>query len=91
LLNSLMGLTEHAKKQAEAAIVGGVQRRSPFVEAVGWARMGHAVQLLDDYDPSLAIQCYETSLKLMSDLKMSRGKSEAYMGLCLLYGKQGEY
>ena len=52
-------------------------------------RMGHAVQLLNRYESQLAADCYRTALDLMEEMKVSRGKAEPLMGLCLLHGREG--
>ncbi|WP_453990556.1 BTAD domain-containing putative transcriptional regulator [Bacillus nitroreducens] len=91
LIEAFMGNGQVAKELAESGIKQGVQFQAPFVEACGWIRMGHAVQLLEKYDTSLATQCYETALEIMDELNVSRGKAEPLMGLCLLYGNKGLY
>ncbi|MFT4414858.1 BTAD domain-containing putative transcriptional regulator [Fredinandcohnia humi] len=91
LIEAFIGNGQRAKELAESGIKQGVQFQAPFVEACGWIRMGHAVQLLDKYDISLATQCYETALEIMDELNVSRGKAEPLMGLCILYGNKGLY
>ncbi|WNF38647.1 BTAD domain-containing putative transcriptional regulator [Bacillaceae bacterium IKA-2] len=91
IICSFIGELEKGKKLAERAILRGTLRKSPFVEACGWIRMGHVVQLNPEYNHELAIQCYETALRLMGEINMSRGKSEAYMGLTVLYGRLGNF
>ncbi|WP_243296242.1 BTAD domain-containing putative transcriptional regulator [Bacillus litorisediminis] len=91
LIEGLMGNALRSKELAQAGIQLGIQSKSPFVEACGWIRMGHAVQLLEDYDIGLSVQCYETALDMMEQMNISRGKAEPYMGLCLLYGSLGEF
>nr|WP_309098869.1 BTAD domain-containing putative transcriptional regulator [Fredinandcohnia onubensis] len=91
LIEAFMGNGQAAKELAESGIKQGVQFQAPFVEACGWMRMGHAVQLLDKYDSSLASQCYETALEIMDEINVSRGKAEPLMGLCLLNGNRGLY
>ncbi|MCT8136788.1 transcriptional regulator [Anaerobacillus sp. CMMVII] len=91
IICSFMGELDKGKRLAERAILRGTIRKSPFVEACGWIRMGHVVQLDSKYSHELAIQCYETALGLMEKINMSRGKSEAYMGLTVLYGRLGNY
>lgn len=80
-----------AKNLAQAGIQQGISLKAPFVEACGWIRMGHAVQILNKYDSDLAKQCYHTALDIMSTLNIERGKAEPLMGLCILYGTRGEY
>ncbi|WP_078408616.1 BTAD domain-containing putative transcriptional regulator [Priestia abyssalis] len=91
LIESWAGNPEEAKKLANDGIKRGVKVKAPFLEACGWTRMGHAVQLLERYDSDLAQKCYETALEIMDDLSVSRGKAEAFMGLCLLHGFNGSY
>ncbi|MBM4763529.1 BTAD domain-containing putative transcriptional regulator [Bacillus sp. B15-48] len=91
LIEVLQGNGLKAKRLAQVGINYGMKINSPFVEACGWIRMGHAVQILEQYEQSLAIQCYETALKIMDDLHIDRGKAEPLMGLCLLYGRNGDY
>jgi LuxR family maltose regulon positive regulatory protein len=88
LVNSFMGDPEKAKKCAEQGIMQGMKSKAPFTEACGWIRMGHAVQLLPKYDQQLSLHCYQTALSIMEDIKISRGKAEPLMGLCLLYGRE---
>jgi LuxR family transcriptional regulator, maltose regulon positive regulatory protein len=90
LMEAFTGEGEKAKGLAQAGIQQGISLKSPFVEACGWIRMGHAVQILNKYDLELAEQCYLTALEIMDRLNLERGKAEPLMGLCLLYGAKGE-
>ncbi len=91
LIESFMGNGREAKSLAQQGISQGIKAKSPFVEACGWMRMGHAVQLINTYDSELAKKCYETSLNLMNQINISRGKAEPFMGLSILYSQLGEY
>lgn len=91
LIEAFMGNGEEAKELAQSGIQQGVKFQAPFVEACGWIRMGHAVQLLGKYDYTLAKQCYETALEIMDEINVSRGKAEPLMGLCILFGNEGAY
>ncbi|KMJ57889.1 transcriptional regulator [Bacillus sp. LL01] len=91
LVEAFIGNADQAKKLADAGIKQGVKLQAPFVEACGWIRLGHAVQLMEIYDSVLAKECYQTALEIMEDLNVSRGKAEANMGLCILYTEQGAY
>jgi LuxR family transcriptional regulator, maltose regulon positive regulatory protein len=91
LIESFVGEAEHAKELAETGIQEGILYKAPFVEAVGWIRMGHAVQLISRYDTALAQKCYFTALEMMEELNVSRGKAEPLMGLCVLYGIEGVF
>ncbi|WP_077324439.1 BTAD domain-containing putative transcriptional regulator [Virgibacillus siamensis] len=88
IIEAFMGEAESSKKLASDGIQLGLKIQSPFVEACGWMRMGHAVQMLDHYDTELAVECYETALNIMEKINVSRGKAEPYMGLSVLYGKK---
>ncbi|MBM7659839.1 DNA-binding SARP family transcriptional activator [Bacillus mesophilus] len=91
LIECFLGKPEQAKELAETGIQEGIRYKAPFVEACGWIRMGHAVQLIDRYDLSLAKKCYDTALEMMDDLRVPRGKAEPLMGLCMLYGRDGAF
>ncbi|MCA1056433.1 transcriptional regulator [Rossellomorea aquimaris] len=91
LIESFMGNGSEAKVLAQQGIGQGIKSKSPFVEACGWMRMGHAVQLIPGYNRDLAKECYETSLSLMGKINVSRGKAEPYMGLSILYSRMGDY
>ncbi|SFJ51561.1 BTAD domain-containing putative transcriptional regulator [Thermoflavimicrobium dichotomicum] len=88
-IQSLIGEIDQAKKMAEIGIVQGVEYQSPFIEACGWMRLGHAVQLMPKYEKKLAVECYQAAIELMDDLRMSRGKAEPLLGMTLLYGRDG--
>ncbi|NMH73668.1 transcriptional regulator [Bacillus sp. RO2] len=91
LVEAFMGNADQAKKLADAGIKQGIKLQAPFVEACGWIRLGHAVQLMEIYDSALAKECYQTALEIMEELNVSRGKAEANMGLCILHTNQGAY
>ncbi|WP_147533155.1 BTAD domain-containing putative transcriptional regulator [Bacillus marasmi] len=91
IIAAFTGEGEKAKELAQEGIHHGLKMKAPFVEACGWIRMGHAVQLLNRYDSTLAIECYETALEIMESLHVEKGKAESLMGLCYLYGTKGEY
>ena len=64
----MQGQPETAKQLAEAGMMIGIRLHAPFVEAVGWMRMGHAAQLLQKYDPMVAVKCYRASQEMMEQL-----------------------
>lgn len=90
LIEAFMGEGLKAKEFAQAGIQQGISLKAPYVEACGWIRMGHAVQILNKYDSSLAENCYQTALEIMEQIDVDRGKAEPLMGLCILYGTRGE-
>jgi DNA-binding SARP family transcriptional activator len=91
LIEAFSGEGDNAKALAQAGIQQGIRLKAPMVEACGWIRMGHAVQLLNQYELDLAKKCYETALEIMEQLNISRGKAEPLMGLSILYGIRGDY
>ncbi|EKN69356.1 hypothetical protein BABA_09861 [Neobacillus bataviensis LMG 21833] len=90
LIEAFTGEGVKAKALAQQGIQQGITFKAPFVEACGWIRMGHAVQILNKYESHLAENCYQTALDIMDQLGVNRGKAEPLMGLCLLYGTRGE-
>ncbi|RBW68338.1 BTAD domain-containing putative transcriptional regulator [Bacillus taeanensis] len=91
IVNTYIGDGDQAKAYAQESILRASQWKAPFVESVGWTRIGHAVQLLDHYRLHMAEDCYKTSLKITDQLKVRRGRAEPLMGLCLLYGRTDQY
>ncbi|GAE46893.1 transcriptional regulator [Mesobacillus boroniphilus JCM 21738] len=91
LIEAFTGNGMQAKTLSQSGIQHGIDIQAPFVEACGWIRMGHAVQLNEQYDLALAEKCYETALDIMGRLSIERGKAEPLMGLCILYGSRREY
>ncbi|WP_226671216.1 BTAD domain-containing putative transcriptional regulator [Metabacillus litoralis] len=91
LLESFCGNGEEAKQLAQKGIQQGIDQQSAFIEACGWIRMGHAVGIMSRYEEKMTIICYETALQLMDSIKVERGKAEPYMGLCVMYGRKGEW
>lgn len=91
LIAAFTGEGELAKKLAQDGIHHGLRMKAPFVEACGWIRMGHAVGLIHRYESKLAVDCYETALEIMDNLHIEKGKAESLLGLCYLYGTNGEY
>lgn len=91
LIYSFTGEGEKARKFADSGLEHGLNRKSPFVEACGWIRKGHALQMETAYNKQQIINTYETALRMMEELNISRGKAEPLMGLCLFYGKNYDY
>lgn len=91
LIYSFTGESEKARKFADSGLAHGLKRKSPFVQACGWIRKGHALQLVTAYNKQHIINTYETALRMMEEMDVSRGKAEPLMGLCLFYGKNYDY
>ncbi|HWI62252.1 MAG TPA: hypothetical protein VNT75_10475, partial [Symbiobacteriaceae bacterium] len=86
LVAAHMGDAERAHRAAEEGIQTGRQKRSPFVEGVGFIRLGHALQLSPHSSVDEVAAQYNKAIDVMDRLGVVRGKSEPLSGLCLLYG-----
>lgn len=91
ILAAFYGDRELAHYCAEKGMILGTENNSPFVEACGWMRIGHAVQMQEQFEFGAVEQCYRIALSLMENINVSRGKAEPMLGLCLLYAQQGAY
>lgn len=91
ILAAFYGDQELAHYCAEKGMILGTENKSPFVEACGWMRIGHAVQMQEQFEHGAVEQCYRIALSLMENINVSRGKAEPMLGLCLLYAHQGAY
>lgn len=91
LIYAFMGMADEAKRQAQQGILLGTQMKSPFIEATGWARMGHAMQIVTPYNANLAEECYQTSLQIFHEIGIEWGQAEPLMGLALLHGINGNF
>ncbi|MBD0378978.1 BTAD domain-containing putative transcriptional regulator [Paenibacillus sedimenti] len=91
LMESMLGNPEKAKAAAQEGMLQGIRTESPFAEACGWMRMGHAAQLMPSVQFDVVLNCYRTAQEMMEGLEVSRGKAEPLMGLCLLHGRAGTF
>lgn len=82
LLHSMTGDAERAREQALRGLAVGDVLQSPFVQAVGYIRLGHAQHLFDPLSADAA-HSYESAVTLMDALNVTRGQAEALMGQCL--------
>jgi DNA-binding SARP family transcriptional activator len=87
LIMAMMGDAERARTAAEEGIRLGREKHSPFVESVGYMRLGHALHLnpLTPVD-EVAAQ-YNQAIAITDRLGVVRGKAEPLAGLCGLYGR----
>ena len=53
LIEGFIGNAEECKWYSQQSIQHGVQLNSPYIEACGWIRMGHSVQMISSYDSKL--------------------------------------
>ena len=94
LIHLMLGNIDKGELYARQGIEIGRQIDSPFVEAVGWMRLGHACQLhphLPWRESRLeqAKTCYERSIELVRPFNVARVQVEPLWGLCRYHGYQG--
>ncbi|MDQ5825215.1 MAG: tetratricopeptide repeat protein [Chloroflexota bacterium] len=94
LIHSFRGQPERATELAQDAIDVARRLDSPFIEAVGQTRLGHALQIKRDPGgtPRVeeAIRCYEAAVALGDRLAVRRMRGEAMWGLTRAYGFSGD-
>ncbi|MCY0902640.1 MAG: BTAD domain-containing putative transcriptional regulator [Firmicutes bacterium] len=90
LLYSLAGDALAAREQALRSFTVGDTLHSPFVQAVGYIRLGHALHLFDPL-MSQVMQAYDQAMGLMEALHIARGQSEALMGQSLAHAYQRQF
>ena len=90
LVYSLIGEGEKARTCAEAAIQLGRDLKSPFVEAVGYMRLGHACHISPSARGPAAEACYRRALEMCDEIKVTRGRAEPLMGLALVHAMSND-
>ncbi len=90
LIQSFRGQKERAFELAQEGITIGSVLNSPFVTAVGHARLGHAWQLRGLAGTEEAIACYNRGVALGDQLAVKRIRAEAMWGLTRAYGFSGD-
>lgn len=91
LIYAFQGMAQESFATAREGIALGRRLNSPFVEAVGYMRLGHAWQL--SWHPAAtgrALDCYRRAIEIGDRLAVPRLKVEAEWGLCRLYGFTGD-
>lgn len=88
LIDAFMGDAASSRWNAAQGIRVGQELQSPFVEAVGYIRLGHAFALAGRL--AKAADSYRRSMQISEQLDVERGKVEALMGLCITAGLAGE-
>ncbi|MGI9952794.1 BTAD domain-containing putative transcriptional regulator [Moorellaceae bacterium AZ2] len=91
LCYSMIGEGEKAVVAAEEAIRLGQKLRSPFVEAMGYVRLGHALLVLKGWPTGACREAYQRALELNDQLGIIRGRTEVMMGQCLIHGLEGDW
>lgn len=91
LIYAFQGDGESAYQSAIEGTQRGLELESPFVQAVGHIRQGHALTLLPGKDNfGLARTEYEKAVQTSHSLAVPRLRVEAHWGLCRAYGYQGD-
>lgn len=91
LICAFQGCPDEAFRCAWEGIQLGRTLGSPFVEAVGLMRLGHAWQISNHpHAFSQALACYQQAIEIGERLAVPRTKVEALWGLCRLYGLGGD-
>jgi DNA-binding SARP family transcriptional activator len=91
LITALRGDQSAAERLARAGIAIGQGLHSDFVQAVGYMRLGHALELAaaDPWQGSKAEEaqaCYRKSIELVQPFKVTRVLVEPLWGLCRVTG-----
>ncbi len=87
---AMMGEEQAARAYAERGLRLGRELHSPIVETVSLARLGHAYLTGPDYDVARALNAYHESLRLAETIHVPRFGAEAYLGLTVAFGLQGQ-
>lgn len=96
LLAVLQGNGQAADRYARQGITLGERLQSPYVQAVGYMRLGHAVQLgglraWSDWEQQEAIRHYHRAIELVHVFKVMRVQVEPLWGLCRALGLRGDW
>ncbi|WP_460170466.1 BTAD domain-containing putative transcriptional regulator [Thermus sp. FJN-A] len=86
---ALSGDQEEALRYAHTGLRLAQDLRSPIMECVAWARLGHAWLTGEHPNPARAREAYEQSLTLSQAIAVPRFAVEAHLGLGLLEGYAG--
>ncbi len=96
LVHSLEGEAEAAERFAREGIALGKRLNSPFVQAVGHMRLGHALQLLqtrpwDISPPAIeqSVMHYRHAIEQVRAFRVMRTQVEPLWGLCRAHGFSG--
>ena len=85
------GNAEKAIQYAHKGIALAHKVQAPFIEAIGWVRMGHALLLDYRHTHELCHQAYDRALELAEQIGVGRGKTEIFQGQCLMYALDGDW
>jgi LuxR family maltose regulon positive regulatory protein len=86
---AMTGEGEAARRYAEHGLQLGRELRSPIVECVALARLGHGWLSGPDYDLRRAEEAYRASLEVARKIRVPRFEAEAHLGLTRVEGMKG--
>jgi len=94
LIHLMLGNSKQGEMFASKGVELGHQLDSPFVEAVGWMRLGHAAQIYPQVPwrsarTQKAVDFYQRSIELVRPFNVMRVHVEPLWGLSRFYGYQG--
>lgn len=84
LCYSLIGELETAQAYAKESVAYASRIHAPFMQVIGWVRIGHALLLNFKYTRDSCKQMYAQAEKVADTLQIQRGKTEIYWGQCLI-------
>ncbi len=95
LVCAMLGEGEEAERYAREGIEIGRRLQSDFVEAVGYMRLGHALQLngnqpWNSRQRAEAVRRYQQAIQRVHPFKVARVGVEPLWGLCRAYGFAGD-
>ncbi|GBD08575.1 Serine/threonine-protein kinase PknK [Candidatus Thermoflexus japonica] len=88
-IGAMTGEGEMARRYAEQGLRIGRDLRSPIIECVALARLGHGWLSGPDYDLRRAEEAYQESLRAAEAIRVPRFEVEAHMGLTVVEGLKG--
>ncbi len=90
LILAMMGQNEEAFERANNCLKNSVRDFSQYAEAVAYLRRGHALLLLNPFENSAAEESYLKTIDIMDEIHVTRAKAECYMGLAMVYSRNGQ-
>lgn len=86
-----VGQADKALASARQGIEIGQQLNSPFITAIGYARLGHALLIQPAPDLQASWAAYHRSLEISSQLDAPRSLTEVLQGQALLHAMAGDW
>ncbi len=90
LINSFLGREKQALNAAQKGLSLAENFPSPFTEAVAHMRIGHARQLMEDFEKEEVKASYQDAMDILEEIDLRRGKCEPLLGMSLLEAFYGD-